>query len=55
MRRRTLDVTLRAFGRYEFELLLEAAGLRIANVYGGADLSPFDDASDTLFVVAGLA
>ena len=32
-----------------------AAGLRVSNVYGGADLSPFDDASDTLFIVAGLA
>ncbi len=52
VRRRVLEVTLRAYGRYEFELLLNAAGLRITNIYGAPDLSPYDDASDTLFVVA---
>ena len=55
VRRRVLDVALRAYGRFEFELLLNAAGLRIANVYGGPDLSPFDGGGDTLFVVAGHA
>jgi SAM-dependent methyltransferase len=52
VRRRVLDVALRAYGRYEFELRLEQAGLRIANIYGAPDLSPYDDSSDTLFVVA---
>lgn len=55
VRRRVLDVALRAYGRYEFELLLKEAGLRLANVYGAPDLSPYDDSSDTLFVVAELA
>lgn len=52
VRRRTFDVTLRVFGRFEFELLLREAGLRIAHVYGGTDLSPFDDDSDTMIIVA---
>jgi hypothetical protein len=54
VRRRTLEVTLRATGRFELELLLARAGLRIESVYGGADLSPFTDASDTMVVVAKL-
>lgn len=55
VRRRVLDVALRAYGRYEFELLLQQAGLRVTNIYGAPDLSPYDDSSDTLFVVAELA
>jgi len=54
VRRRTFDVTLRATGRYEMEMLLERAGLRLAAVYGGTDLSPFDDDSDTMVIVAKL-
>ena len=54
VRRRTLDVTLRATGRYEMELLLGRAGLRLAAIYGGADLSPFVDDSDTMVIVAEL-
>ena len=54
VRRRTVDVTLRAFGRFEVELLLERAGLRLTGVYGGPDLSPFDDASDTMVLVGEL-
>ena len=53
--RRTLDVTMRVFGRFEFELLLEQAGMRIVNLYGGPDFSPFTDDSDTMIVVAELA
>ncbi|MBI5284948.1 MAG: class I SAM-dependent methyltransferase [Chloroflexi bacterium] len=52
--RRTFDVTLRATGRYEMELLLGRAGLRLTAVYGGTDLSPFDDDSDTMVIVAEL-
>jgi SAM-dependent methyltransferase len=52
VRRRTLDVTLRVFGRQEFELLLARAGLRTAHVYGDYDLSPLTDDSDTMIVVA---
>jgi SAM-dependent methyltransferase len=52
VRRRAFDVTLRVFGRFEFELLLQRCGMRIARIYGGADLSPFTHDSDTMVVVA---
>ena len=52
--RRTLEVTLRATGRFEMELLLARAGLRLESIYGGTDLSPFTDASDTMVIVARL-
>src|SRR5262249_28282062 len=54
VRRRTLDVTLRVSGRFEMELLLAHAGLRLAAVYGDTDLSPFSGASDTMIIVAEL-
>jgi SAM-dependent methyltransferase len=54
VRRRTLEVTLRVTGRFEIELLLARAGLRIESLYGSPDLSPFNDASDTMVVVAKL-
>jgi len=50
--RRAFDVTLRVFTRAEVELLLRAAGLRLAHVYGDAGLSPFTDDSDTMIIVA---
>jgi precorrin-6B methylase 2 len=52
VRRRTFDVTLRVFGRQEFELLLAQAGLRLTQIYGDYDLSPLSDDSDTMIVVA---
>jgi SAM-dependent methyltransferase len=52
VRRRTFEVTLRVTGRFEIELALERAGLRLTAVYGDADLSPFTDASDTMVIVA---
>jgi SAM-dependent methyltransferase len=52
VRRRTFDVTLRVTGRFELELLLERAGMRLSALYGGPDLSPFDDASNSMVVVA---
>lgn len=54
VRRRILEVALRVTGRYELELLLERAGLKLRHVYGAPDLSPFDDASDSMVVVAEL-
>lgn len=54
IRRRTFEVTLHVTGRSEMELLLRAAGLRLAAVYGDAALSPFDDASDRMVIVAEL-
>jgi SAM-dependent methyltransferase len=52
VRRRILEVTMRAIGRYEIELLLETAGLRLHALYGDYSLSPYDDESDTMVVVA---
>jgi len=54
VRRRTIEVTLRVAGRFEMELLLQGASLRLRSIYGGPDLSPFDDASDTMVIVAEL-
>lgn len=54
LRRRMFDVTLRVFGRHEIELLLRQAGLRLAACYGGYDLSPLTDDSDTMILVAEL-
>lgn len=54
VRRRTFDVTLRVTGRYEMELLLGRAGLRMTALYGDAGLSPFDDDSDRMVIVAEL-
>lgn len=50
--RRTFDVTMRVFGRFEFDLLLRDAGLRLARIYGDTGLSPFTDDSDTMIIVA---
>lgn len=52
VRRRSFDATLRVWGRFEFEALLERAGLRLAQVYGDYDLSPLADGSDRMIVVA---
>jgi len=52
VRRRTFDVTQRVYGKQEFELLLGEAGLRAAQWYGGHDLSPLSDDSDSMIVVA---
>jgi SAM-dependent methyltransferase len=54
VRRRTLEVTLRLTGRFELELLLRRAGLRLSALYGDTDLSPFDDGSDTMIAVGEL-
>lgn len=52
--RRVIDVTLRYSTLGEFALLLERAGLALRDVYGDADLSPYDDASDRMVIVASL-
>ncbi len=52
VRRRQIEVAMRAIGRYEIVFLLQAAGLRLADVYGDTDLSPYTDASDRMIVVA---
>jgi SAM-dependent methyltransferase len=55
VRRRTIEVAMRAIGRYEIEYLLREAGMRLVDVYGDTSLSPYTDASDRMIVVAELA
>jgi SAM-dependent methyltransferase len=55
VRRSLYDVTLRYTGLAEYGLLLQQAGMRVAQTYSDADLSPFDDGSDSMIVVAGQA
>jgi hypothetical protein len=52
VRRRAFDVTLRVFGVHELAALLRQAHLRPVNIYGGYDLSPLTDDSDSMIVVA---
>jgi SAM-dependent methyltransferase len=52
VRRRAFDVTLRVFGVHEFQALLRRAHLRPVHIYGGYDLSPLTDDSDSMIVVA---
>lgn len=55
VRRRQIEVVMRASGRFEVELLLERAGLRLADIYGDTALSPYTDESDSMIIVAELA
>jgi SAM-dependent methyltransferase len=52
VRRRAFDVTLRVYGVREIAALIERAGMRVTQMYGGCDLSPLSDDSDTMVVVA---
>ena len=54
VRRRHIEVAMRAIGRYEIEHLLKRAGLRLAALYGDCSLSPYTDESDSMIVVAEL-
>lgn len=54
VRRRALEVAMRAIGRFELELLLERAGLHLAALYGDTALSPYTDGSDSMIFVAEL-
>jgi SAM-dependent methyltransferase len=54
VRRRILEVPMRAIGRFELELLLERADLRLAALYGDTTLSPYTDQSDSMIFVAEL-
>ncbi len=55
VRRRQIEVVMRAIGRFEIELLLSRAGLRLADIYGDTALSPYTDESDSMIIVAELA
>ena len=50
--RRIVEYTLRYTALSEMRLLFERCGLRVAAVYGDADLSPYTDESDTMVIVA---
>jgi SAM-dependent methyltransferase len=52
VRRRTIEKTMRYIWPAEVPLLLDRAGLRLDRLYGGPDLSPLSDDSDTMLVVA---
>jgi SAM-dependent methyltransferase len=52
VRRRVFDYTLKYTTPDELALLLRAAGLRLAQLYGDCDLSPFTESSDSMIVVA---
>lgn len=52
VRRRLIEVAMRAIGRYEIAYLLERAGLRLRDLYGDTDLSPYTDESDRMIIVA---
>jgi SAM-dependent methyltransferase len=52
VRRTVAEHVLRYTGRYELEALIEGAGLEVDVLYGDYDLSPYDDTSDLLIVVA---
>jgi SAM-dependent methyltransferase len=52
LRRTNVELRLRWFTRNELELLLEAAGWRVEEVYGDYDFAPFGPASPRLLVIA---
>ncbi|MDQ3809581.1 MAG: class I SAM-dependent methyltransferase [Chloroflexota bacterium] len=52
LRRTTVELRLRWFTRNELELLLQACGLEVAELYGNYDLEPFGPGSERLLVVA---
>jgi hypothetical protein len=53
VRRSTVELRLRWFTRFELELLLEAAGWRVEELYGNYGLEPYGPTSDRIIVVAG--
>lgn len=55
VKRRTAELVLRYFGRFEMELLLERAGFVTEALYGSYDLAPFSSESERLIAVAARA
>jgi hypothetical protein len=55
VRRSTIRLDLRYFGRYELELLLLQADLVPETFYGSYDLAPFAAGSERLIAVAARA
>lgn len=52
VRRSTLRTELRHVFRFEMQLLLERAGFSVEEVYGSADLEPYDALSEKMIFVA---
>ena len=52
LRRTNVELRLRWFTRYELELLVEAAGWHMEELYGDYDFGPFGPTSPRLLVVA---
>lgn len=52
VRRSTLRTELRYVFRFEMQLLLERAGFSVEEVYGSADLEPYDALSEKMIFVA---
>ena len=52
LQRTVVQYDLRDMFPYEAELLLHAAGFEVAQVHGGYDWQPFEDASDRMLYVA---
>jgi SAM-dependent methyltransferase len=55
VRRRVMEYTLKYMAADELRLVLNAAGLRLTHLYGGHDLSPFTEDSDSMIAVGGLS
>ena len=52
LKRSMVELRLRWFTRFELELLLQAAGWQIDELYGGYDLADFGPDSERLLIVA---
>lgn len=52
LRRTMVELRLRWFTRFELELLLQAAGWEVDELYGNYDLEPYGPSSDRLLIVA---
>ncbi len=48
----TVPFTMRLVGRYEIEILLDAAGFTVEEIYGDTDLTLLDDRAERMIVVA---
>ncbi len=52
LQRIVVPFSMRLIGRYEIELLLEGAGFTVEGIYADTDLTPMDDGTDRMLVVA---
>ncbi len=52
LRRVVVPFTMRLIGRYELDLLLDAAGFALEDIYSDTDLAPLHDGADRMLAVA---